>query len=158
MQIIARQSSAARRIAACAAALTLIASTSACNHFTSHGRSAVERPPAADFGLGPRTSAHQLYTATLQPHEPLRLRRLQSMTLRLTDRDGHPVDGAAISIEGGMPEHSHGLPTRPKVSHARGDGVYEIAGLRFSMDGWWELTLAVEAASGTDRVTFNLAL
>jgi hypothetical protein len=57
-----------------------------------------------------------------------------------------------------MPQHGHGLPTRPRVTRSLGDGIYEIDGVRFNMGGWWEFKLAINAASGSDLVTFNLAL
>lgn len=124
--------------------------------FFGHGD--VERPAAAEFGAGPRSSANHLYTATLQPSQPLRLRQLQSVPVLIVDASGRPVEGARITVEGGMPEHHHGLPTQPVVKRALGGGVYEIEGLRFSMGGWWELKLAIDSPAGTDRVTFNLAL
>jgi hypothetical protein len=120
--------------------------------------SSVERPAAAEFGAGPRASANHLYTATLQGSQGLRLRQLQTLPVLIVDAKGQPVDGARISVDGGMPEHSHGLPTRPVVKRYLGNGIYEIEGLRFSMGGWWELKLAIESPSGTDRVTFNLSL
>ena len=119
---------------------------------------AVERPAAGDFGTGPRASANQLYKATLQPAQGFRLRQLQTVPVLIVDAKGQPVDGATISVDGGMPEHSHGLPTRPVVKRYLGNGVYEIEGLRFSMGGWWELKLAIDAPAGSDRVTFNLSL
>ena len=76
----------------------------------------------------------------------------------IVDARDQPVEGATISVDGGMPEHSHGLPTRPVVKRYLGNGVYEIEGLRFSMGGWWELKLAIDAPAGSDRVTFNLSL
>jgi hypothetical protein len=88
----------------------------------------------------------------------LRVRKLQTLQVVITDRDGHPVDGATIAINGGMPQHGHGLPTRPRISSAVGGGTYEIEGLRFNMGGWWELKLSISAAAGTDIVTFNLSL
>jgi hypothetical protein len=118
----------------------------------------VERPAEAEFGLGPRASANQVYKATLQPRQPLRLRRLQTVPVLIVDGNGRPVDSAAISVDGGMPEHLHGLPTRPRIGRALGGGVYEIEGLRFSMGGWWELKLAIESPAGADSVTFNLSL
>jgi hypothetical protein len=117
------------------------------------------KPPAqAEFGLGPRASAHGVYVATLEPREPLRLRRLQTVAVRVVDANGRPVDAASISVDGGMPEHRHGLPTQPRVTKALGDGVFEIEGLRFSMGGWWELRLAIDSPAGADSVTFNLGL
>jgi hypothetical protein len=118
----------------------------------------VKRPAAEEFGFGPRASAQQKYTATLQPRQPLRLRRLQTVPVLITDAGGRPVEGAAITVDGGMPEHGHGLPTHPRVSRSLGGGVYEIEGVRFSMGGWWELKLAIQSPAGADNVTFNLSL
>ena len=118
----------------------------------------VARPPQADFGTGPRASAAQRFTATLQPGQPLRPRRMQTVRVAITDAAGMPVDDATIQIDGGMPQHGHGLPTRPRVTRALGNGLYEIQGVRFNMGGWWEFKLAIDAPSGSDVVTFNLAL
>ena len=63
-----------------------------------------------------------------------------------------------ISVDGGMPEHGHGLPTQPRVKRALGHGVYEIEGVRFNMGGWWEFKLAIAGSRGADTVTFNLDL
>jgi hypothetical protein len=118
----------------------------------------IERPAEAEFGLGPRASANQTYKATLQPRQPLRLRQLQTVPVLIVDGSGRPIEGAQVSIDGGMPEHLHGLPTRPRISRSLGGGMYEIEGLRFSMGGWWELKLAIDSPAGMDSVTFNLAL
>ncbi len=117
-----------------------------------------KRPAESEFGTGPRPSAQGRYVATLQPEQPLRVRKLQAMQVTITDAVGQPVDGATIAIGGGMPQHGHGLPTRPRVTKALGGGVYQIEGVRFNMGGWWELELAVDGTAGTDTVTFNLAL
>jgi hypothetical protein len=120
--------------------------------------SSVRKPATSEFGLGPRASAQGLYTATLEPSQPLRPRKMQSIKVALKDAGGHAVDGAAITIDGGMPQHGHGLPTRPRVTTSLGDGVYVIEGVRFNMGGWWEFKVAIQSAAGTDLVTFNLAL
>ena len=139
---------------ALAAALLAV---SACGHLAMMGHGA--EPPAAEaFGLGPRISANQTYTATLEPREPLRVRKLQTVPVLITDANGAPVEHATISVDGGMPQHGHGLPTQPRVTRALGNGVYEIEGVRFGMGGWWELKLAIDSAAGADTVTFNLSL
>jgi hypothetical protein len=90
--------------------------------------------------------------------EPLRVRRLQTVPVRISDAQGRPVENAVIAVDGGMPEHGHGLPTQPRVTRSLGAGLYEIEGVRFSMGGWWELKLAIDSPAGADRVTFNLSL
>lgn len=117
-----------------------------------------EKPAETEFGLGPRTSSAGLYTATLQPSQSLRPRKLQAIQVSLKDATGQVVDGAAITIDGGMPQHGHGLPTQPRVTKALGNGEYVIEGVRFNMGGWWEFKLAIAGKAGTDTVTFNLAL
>ena len=120
--------------------------------------SSAKRPAAEEFGTGPRPSIKQVYVVTLRPSEPLRPRKLQTVPITITDAAGRPVDGAKVAVDGGMPEHNHGLPTQPKLGRALGEGRYEIEGVRFNMGGWWELKLAIEAAPGADNVTFNLDL
>jgi hypothetical protein len=122
-----------------------------------HG-SGVARPAETEFCTGPRASDSRQFTATHQPDQPLRPRRMQTVRVAITDSAGAPVDNATIQIDGGMPQHGHGLPTRPRVTRALGNGLYVIEGVRFNMGGWWEFTLAINAPSGSDIVTFNLAL
>ena len=119
---------------------------------------AMKRPAESEFGLGPRASAKGMFVAMLVPVEPLRVRKMQSITVVITDASMHPVDHARITIDGGMPQHGHGLPTEPRVTGNAGGGVYEIEGVRFNMGGWWEFKLSITTASGTDVITFNLAL
>jgi hypothetical protein len=116
------------------------------------------RPAASEFGLGPRASAQGRYVATLVPDSQFRPRRMQTVRVTVTDDRGQALDGATLRIDGGMPQHRHGLPTRPRVTRALGDGTYEIEGVRFSMGGWWEFRVAIAGSAGTDVVTFNLEL
>lgn len=136
-----------KQIAAVALALLAVLTLSACTTM----------PPADQFGFGPRTSSQSRYTATIErPAEPLKPRRMLKVQVSIRDAAGRPVDGATIEVGGGMPQHGHGLPTKPRVTRNLGDGRYEIEGLRFNMGGWWELSLAVSSPAGADRVVFNL--
>jgi len=148
-----------RRTVLTLATLAAAISMTACGHVMMmiHGTGA-KRPVASEFGLGPRTSAAGRYVATLEPAKPLRPRQMQTVRVTVRDAEGHAIDEAQISIDGGMPQHGHGLPTRPRVTRNLGDGIYEIEGVRFNMGGWWEFKLAIAGARGADTVTFNLAL
>ena len=158
MKHIAFINSTIGRITAYSVIVSMALFVSACHHVRATDSVATQRPAPEQFGFGPRASANQLYRATLQPRDTLRLRKLQAVPLSITDPSGRPIEGAVISIDGGMPEHAHGLPTRPRVQRDLGNGMYEIEGLRFSMGGWWELKLAIESSAGRDSITFNLSL
>ena len=142
-------------LAMMAAAVTMTACSHAMMMLQGPG---AKRPAATEFGLGPRTSAGGRYVATLEPARELRPRQMLTVRVTLRDADGSAIVDAQISIEGGMPQHGHGLPTRPRVTRSVGDGVYEIEGVRFNMGGWWEFRLAIAGSRGADTVTFNLDL
>lgn len=138
--------------------IIVVAGLTACTHVMTMVHGGAKRPAESEFGLGPRTSAQGRYTAILQPQESLRPRKLQTIQVAVRDAKGEAVEGATITIDGGMPQHGHGLPTRPRVTKSLGSGVYVIEGVRFNMGGWWEFKLAIADAAGSDSVTFNLAL
>jgi len=141
------------------AILATAGSMTACSHaIMMIHRTGAKRPAPGEFGLGPRTSMTGRYVATLEPTTTLRPRQMQTMRVIVRDAGGRGVDEAQISIDGGMPQHGHGLPTRPRVTRSLGEGRYQIDGVRFNMGGWWEFTLAIAGSSGADTVTFNLDL
>ena len=144
------------KIAAMVIGVTLAAG--ACSHMMMMMHGSVPRPADQEFGLGPRASAAGTFRATVEPAEPLKTRKLLSVRLRIEDAEGNAVDGATIAVDGGMPQHGHGLPTQPRVTRSLGDGRYQVDGVRFNMGGWWELKFRVATAAGTDSVTFNIDL
>lgn len=106
-----------------------------------------------------RTSGNGLYVATIEPEAPqIRQGELQSWVLTVKAADGSPVEDAQIDVDGGMPEHNHGLPTAPEMTQQLGEGRYRIEGVKFSMGGWWELHFDITSPAGADKVTFNFVL
>lgn len=95
------------------------------------------------------------YESSLQP---IPINTIHSWVLTIRDADGAPVTGAAIEVEGGMPEHDHGLPTRPRVTEEIGDGRYRLDGLRFHMAGEWEIVVTIKADGKTRTVVIPLQL
>jgi hypothetical protein len=153
-----RGSSSARRRAVWAVALVSMVGMAACGQLMTMMHGGPARPAESEFGLGPKQTAAGLYRVTLEPAEPLATRKLQRVQVRVVDTTGRAVDGAEVTVDGGMPQHGHGLPTRPRVTGQVGAGLYEIDGVRFNMGGWWVFRLAIAAAAGTDSVTFNIDL
>lgn len=130
-------------------------------HFSDYKRLKVyEREHRDDRDLSPdRMSEHGLYRAVIRPHTPeIPLNRLHQWTLHLEGPDGVAVNGAAIVVDGGMPEHGHGLPTKPRVTRALGNGDYLVEGMKFQMPGWWVVAFAISTPDGNDTVSFNLML
>jgi hypothetical protein len=106
-----------------------------------------------------RTSAAGLYRATIVPQGgSIPQGKLQRWTLHLENSAGAPVDSASVAVDGGMPQHGHGLPTKPRVTRALGNGDHLVEGLRFNMGGWWVVTFQVSSAAGSDSLVFNLKL
>lgn len=113
-------------------------------------------PPAGLNLASERLSAQEKYRVALHPvATPVAINKLHAWEVELHSPSGAAVDGAQIEVDGGMPQHGHGLPTQPRVTRALGDGRYLIEGMKFSMPGWWEIKLKIAAAGGPDNVTFN---
>ena len=117
-------------------------------------------PPPADLDLAlSKTTDNGLYVASLAADQsPVPVGAIHTWTVTVTTPDGEPVDTAEIAIDGGMPQHGHGLPTKPEVTTDLGDGSHLIEGMKFNMDGWWTLTVSIDGAEGSDTATFNLVL
>ncbi len=112
-------------------------------------------PPELDLSLKRPTTDGKFVVALQPPATPPAINQIHSWTIRVADKDGNPVRQARIGVDGGMPQHGHGLPTRPRVTRELGDGSYLMEGMKFSMTGWWEIKLAIQAAESADKVTFN---
>lgn len=112
-------------------------------------------PSDLDLSLSHRTD-QGAYLVSLQPPSPApAVNQIHAWQVKLTAADGTPVRQARFRVDGGMPQHGHGLPTRPQVTREIADGIYLLEGMKFSMTGWWEIKVAVEGTAGKDSTTFN---
>ena len=137
------------RLAAIAAAAALLLS----------GCMLLARPPRDLDYSRTRTSEAGLYRGTILPQgDSIPTGRLHRWTLHIETADGTAVDSATVEVDGGMPQHGHGLPTRPRVTRALGGGDHVVEGLRFNMGGWWVVKFRVSAPAGADSLVFNLSL
>ena len=83
---------------------------------------------------------------------------MHQWTLHVETVDGQPVENATIAVDGDMPEHGHGLPTRPQVTKYLGNGDYLVEGMKFQMGGWWVMDFTITTTKHTDAVHFNMKL
>ena len=117
------------------------------------------KPPADLDYSRTRASEAGRYRATIRPQgDSIPKGKLQRWTLHLETPAGVAVDSAKVTVDGGMPQHGHGLPTKPRVTRALGNGDHLVEGMKFNMGGWWVVRFRVQAAPGTDSLVFNLRL
>jgi len=106
-----------------------------------------------------RTSEGGRYRATIHPQgDSIPQGRLHRWTVHLETASGAPVDSATMVVDGGMPQHGHGLPTKPRVTRELGNGDHLVEGMKFNMGGWWVVKFRVNTTAGADSVVFNLKL
>lgn len=104
-------------------------------------------------------SEHRLFLVELEPPAVApTVNRIHSWQIRVRDAGGTPVRNARITVDGGMPQHGHGFPTRPRVTREIGEGIYLLEGMKFNMTGWWEIRLQLDTQHASDTVTFNTVL
>lgn len=113
----------------------------------------------ADLDLSTsRTSQQGLFNVSYRSDlDPVAINQLHTWTLHVETAGGQPLDGATVTVDGGMPAHNHGLPTQPLVTPL-GGGDYRVEGMKFQMPGYWTVTVAVDAAGQEDTATFHLLL
>lgn len=113
----------------------------------------------ADLDTSTSLSSDQgLFRITYTPEDETRVNQIGAWRLHVETADGQPVENAQISVDGDMPQHGHGLPTRPQVTEYLGQGDYRVEGLKFHMPGWWIVEFDIAAGGQSDHVTFNLLL
>lgn len=84
--------------------------------------------------------------------------QMHQWTLHVETAGGDLVEDANITVDGDMPQHGHGLPTRPQVTKYLGNGDYLVEGMKFQMGGWWLMDFTITANGETDAVHFNMML
>jgi hypothetical protein len=90
--------------------------------------------------------------------QPLTINKIHNWILHVEDGAGNSIANASITVEGGMPEHNHGLPTAPAVTAMLEDGDYRVEGIRFHMRGYWEIRVSIGVDDKRDNVTIPLQL
>jgi len=106
-----------------------------------------------------RSSDNGLFKVSYTPSsDTIPVNQMHQWTLHVETADGQPVENATITLDGDMPQHGHGLPTRPQVTKYLGNGDYLIEGLKFQMGGWWVMDFVITAQDQSDTVQFNMML
>lgn len=62
-----------------------------------------------------------------------------------------------LDVDAAMPEHQHGMNTRPRVQTS-GDGRFLVEGMLFHMPGHWELYFDITDGAVSERAQFDINL
>jgi len=123
-----------------------------------HEHAMMLAPPPKDLDYSTmKMTANEAYNVMYKSvGGQIRINRIHSWDLTVKNAAGQPVNDAKITVVGDMPEHGHGLPTQPEVSKLGAGGVYRVDGMKFTMPGWWIITVSVMANGVHESVSFNL--
>ncbi|MBP0595050.1 FixH family protein [Paraburkholderia sp. LEh10] len=119
--------------------------------------SACGTPPTdLDLSLQHPSSQGKFLVRMEPPANGPAINQLHAWQVHVDTRDGKPVSHATIGFDGGMPQHGHGFPTKPRITREVAPGVYSLEGVKFSMTGWWDMRLAIQAGGDSDQTVFNV--
>lgn len=134
----------------------------ACGPTSAPERAAEKAAEKAAADAAPKETANRLYRLQWKTvPAPIPLSQLFELEVTITDRDGKPVEGATLSVDATMPQHGHGMATRPQVDPGEcaadgtcrhPGGVYRVQGMKFHMQGDWLLRFAVSGPAGSDHL------
>lgn len=103
-----------------------------------------------------KSSEQGLFVVSLESQlSPIPINRMHSWHVTVRNADEQAVLGARITVSGGMPQHDHGLPTAPRMTRRLEDGQYLVEGMKFHMNGMWQLILTIQSGGQSDTVTFD---
>ena len=115
-------------------------------------------PKDLDLSLEHASAQGRFVVAMQPPATGPAINQMHAWQVKLVTPDGEPVSRATVAFDGGMPQHGHGFPTRPRVTRELQPGVYALEGMKFSMTGWWDMRLAIQAGDVADTVVFNVVI
>ena len=137
-----------RRLAAISLAATLLSLVAACG----------TPPKDLDLSLQHPSAQGKFVVRMEPPAAGPAINQMHAWQIRLATPDGAPVSQARIAFDGGMPQHGHGFPTKPRVTREVAPGVYALEGMKFSMTGWWDMRLGIQSGDVADTAVFNVVV
>lgn len=123
-----------------------------------HEHAMMHAPPPKDLDYATmKMTANNAYNVMYKSiGGQIRINRIHSWELTINDAAGQPVNNAMVTVVGDMPEHGHGLPTQPEITKVGAGGLYRVDGMKFTMPGWWVVTVSIMVDGLHDSVSFNL--
>lgn len=136
-------------------------------------RAPAERNWDPDYGATKPTQVGRYRVGlTLEPAPPP-LGELFRTRAAVTLEDGTPVETGVVKLDARMPQHDHGMETRPRVREGvcevkdtdssdrrcrHPGGVYVADGFKFHMSGDWTVTVEIDGPAGPDSTDFVVTM
>lgn len=107
-----------------------------------------------------RISESGRFSVLLEPvNPPAPVNEIHNWRLLITDRDnGSVFQPELVQIDGGMEHHGHGLPTQPQATEYDPSMGTIISGVKFTMNGLWQLNILFHDGSSWDTVKFQVSV
>lgn len=122
---------------------------------------------AAGSAAAVATSDGKYQIAFTTEPTPIPLAGLFAINAVLTDSAGVPVTDAGVAINARMPQHGHGMSTKPENLPGTCDstgvcihpeGKYRTEGMKFHMPGDWTVDFVVSGPAGDDTLSVVVPL
>lgn len=68
------------------------------------------------------------------------------------------IGDARLVVSAWMPDHGHGMVTKPEATFDAATCTYRVKGMLFHMGGFWQLFFDVVRGGSADRAEFELEL
>ena len=88
----------------------------ACGATPSATPTSMTHPATLDTAISRTTDQGVFQVSYTSELDPPTINTVHTWTVHVATPDGQPVEGARVTMEGGMPEHNHGMPTMPQVT------------------------------------------
>jgi hypothetical protein len=115
------------------------------------------------FGTPQLTQVGRYRVGVAFEPDPPPMGELFTATATVMLPDGTPLETGVVTLDARMPQHDHGMETRPRVREGdcdpegacrHPDGVYVADGFKFHMSGDWTVLLTVDGPRGPDSTSF----
>jgi len=92
-----------------------------------------------------------IFVMQAEPSEPAVGSNMAMLTIR-DARSGAAVEGATVKVVPWMSMHGHGSPKETRVKE-KGNGVYEVDDVYYSMEGPWDLLITIQKGNVEDAAS-----
>jgi hypothetical protein len=114
--------------------------------------------PAGPAGKVSGESNAGTYRVTWQSDpDPVPLNATFALEVEVADAAGGDVSALELAADAAMPDHGHGMNTKPRVTRL-GPGRFKVEGMLFHMPGYWELYFDLARGALRERAQFALEL